>query len=215
VSSGTHTLLPSLLRRSNLHPDTEKNIYAEFWTMHEPISLHDGWERLSYMQHYGLPTRLLDWTSNLNAAIYFAVLFSPVRRVGDPYIWVLNPFRLNKLFIHKELIFDAVDKIGFDYYERLLLNDFPNPRPIALRPLWSNSRIRAQAGAFTFHGNDNSPLEQLVDKDVVRRVPIPHDIVYLLRKKIVDEGVDHHSMLGGPEGLSKYLVHKHLGRIKE
>ena len=33
----------------------------------------DFWEVAALAQHYGIPTRLLDWTYNINTALYFAV----------------------------------------------------------------------------------------------------------------------------------------------
>jgi hypothetical protein len=164
------------------------------------------------MQHYGLPTRLLDWTEHLNIAIYFAVAYSTTTRTGDPYIWVLNPFKLNKLYCDKRILFDAVDKIGFDYYEAARNNAFPNELPIAMRPTWSNSRVRAQAGAFTVHGRNEAPLDDLVDRGIAKRVPIPHDIVYELRQKIYNEGTNHFTTLGGPEGLARQLAHEYLSK---
>lgn len=34
----------------------------------------DLWEVAALAQHYGLPTRLLDWSSNINTALYFAIV---------------------------------------------------------------------------------------------------------------------------------------------
>jgi hypothetical protein len=49
-----------------------------------------GW--LFLAQHYGLPTRLLDWSENPLVATYFAVAEHPG---DDGCVWALSPTRLN------------------------------------------------------------------------------------------------------------------------
>lgn len=63
----------------------------------------DKWERYFLMQHYGAPTRLLDWTDNPLVALFFAVdrfeklKLAPVSTdEEDAAVWVLDPSWLSK-----------------------------------------------------------------------------------------------------------------------
>lgn len=50
---------------------------------------------LTLMQHYGIPTRLLDWSRSPLVALYFAVS-DEVNNERDGCIWILTPGKLNE-----------------------------------------------------------------------------------------------------------------------
>ncbi len=54
----------------------EADLFWEFWARAKELHgvIEDDWDVLFAMQHYGTPTRLLDWTEVLGVAVYFATL---------------------------------------------------------------------------------------------------------------------------------------------
>lgn len=72
----------------------ERDIYREFTqkarrfsSEYSTVDWHSDWEVLCLAQHFGTPTRLLDWTKNLAVAILFAVMGS---ETSDGVVWCLE-----------------------------------------------------------------------------------------------------------------------------
>jgi len=56
------------------------------------------WEWYFLMQHYGAPTRLLDWTGNPLVALYFAIADERESfESHDAAVWAFDPWRWNRL----------------------------------------------------------------------------------------------------------------------
>lgn len=82
---------PPVLDDTDWIGEIERDVYREFEKA-SPRFWPDGvasdrWTKLFVAQHYGIPTRLLDWTSTLQVAVHYAVAGS---RETDASLWMLN-----------------------------------------------------------------------------------------------------------------------------
>lgn len=123
---------------------------------------------LTLMQHYGLPTRLLDWSESPLVALYFA-LSSDEDAKTDAAVWVLNPMRLNKKVGYGEY----VPPISYDSLRGDLEGAFSNHdnddyglqnRIIACHGVGCDLRMYVQQSDFTIHSTAER-LDQILKLD--------------------------------------------------
>ena len=180
-------LVPSLLR--TCPPDQtrriENRLFCDtFIICPEYLNFSSSWEVLAMMQHYGIPTRLLDWTSSLSNALFFATEKCQKchkdkcgRCKDKPALWLLAPHRMHEFFYPDTPLGDRVSiTIGVDNfveYRNCFLdnNAIDNAstkknvipwtwnKPFFVDIPWNNPRIKSQKGYFTFH-TDEKPLDK-------------------------------------------------------
>lgn len=203
-SETSYLLLPSILRTKN-GLKHERNLFAIFRTQAGAMLQNqiDSWSQLGIMQHYGVPTRLLDWSESLDVALFFAIC----EDTPHPCIWVLNPYRLNNIAVNENVVFDQVDEIPFDYYQSIRNDTWPHSTPLAIAAPWTNERIRRQQGCFTVHGRDLLPLDTVAPK-VAKRVDIPTHLVNEIREYFKKKNFGFFDVYPDLPGLAMSLKQK-------
>lgn len=212
-ADGAWTLVPTLFRvlTSVDGVEVERRVFLEFKRIASRLfdKRSNDWEVLFDMQHYWIPTRLLDWSEVLGIAVAF-ILHSTYGRAGDSSVYILNPVALNRLSgipEIKNLPDDATFSYRSVYWDK---KPFAAQHPIAVIPPLQTERVFAQRGAFTVHGEDARPLEDQCPM-VVKKVILKEEAKEAAREFIEHANLDEYSIYPDIVGMSRHLRKKVFG----
>lgn len=176
---------------------------------------------LIYAQHYGAPTRLLDWTSNPLVALYFAC--KDVSK--DGYVAVLNINKFNRF--KAEALKQQIDKENMgltikELIEKSLLDRDCYEYPIVHLPQYIDSRMSAQSSYFLAWGRDKRSLEDMLFQHKNKSKAFSGDNRYILFKIMIDKdlklnllrqldtlGINEKSIFPGMDEVGKYIENKY------
>jgi hypothetical protein len=208
-------LSPSVSRLPN-NARSEQSLTARF--RHKAPSRHShvpagndnpGW--LFLMQHYRLPTRLLDWTESPLVATYFASEQDPAVtdhaakiEDSDGALFALSPYSLNELQYGKRVLLLPDDDPSLASINRAFDKKCPEVSQIlAIRPSEVDARLMVQLSVFTLHGEGRG-IETIEDHtNFVMKWVIPAAAKRKVRRELKMLGTRESSLFPDLEHLAK------------
>jgi hypothetical protein len=230
-SSCDHKLIPSLFRTVFDYPASgklpgrsadsigmiryiESEIYYSLLARlgHQLPQDTSGWDHLFFMQHYGIPTRALDWSWSEMQALWFAIedySSDQEKEAMTPVVWALDVNRLNEEEDNWEFS-GSIDPIwigtayedGENYsFRDHVSNSYKfNFDLVAVASTGTNERLRTQNGLFTIFGDCYDSLESSNAKTLTR-LQITPACADEARKIFRGSGMNHATMYPDLQGF--------------
>ena len=225
-TDSSYALLPNLFRADGVDSieaalELEMNIMNAFRQRGIPYierTLGDPWDQLFLMQHYGVPTRLLDWTENPLVALYFALGRMQVKgqvpmSAKSAAVWIVDPSAWNRRALDHfryggGILSTSSEKLsGFAPGAPI---DMMGREPLAIYGAHNSPRIVAQKGVFMVFGQEIKSLEEVfIDShgggDALLKVEIPQDCLVQMQEGLDRFGITPSTVFPDLDGLARDL----------
>lgn len=218
LSRASYELKTSLNRIENA--DAEYHLLRNFkkYAKRELKVENNDWELMAVGQHYGLPTRLLDWTFSPLVALHFATINSE-NKEEDAAVWCVDIDKVNKLLPstlmeilneEKSSLF-TVEMLGekwkdikaFDQFHQSKKEDFV----FFLEPPSLDDRIINQYAIFSVMSHREVLLDQWLKghPECYKKIIIPANLKFEIRDYLDQLNMNERIIYPGLEGISSWL----------
>jgi hypothetical protein len=137
----------------------------EIFTSSEEWLPDDLLELAGIAQHYGLQTRLLDWTYDYHVALYFSAigLLDEANSDEDSIVWALN-------YRHFDFLWNTVDRTPLSIVRPSYYGNEYLAAQKGLFTMWKEKKEsileKAQKGNLTFNVIDRRPLDERIAEHI-------------------------------------------------
>ncbi|MEO6503945.1 MAG: FRG domain-containing protein [Jatrophihabitantaceae bacterium] len=218
VSSAAWPLQSSLKRLGGPYVALERHLIRNFRKYAYPRVAADTseWELLTIAQHFGLPTRLLDWTFSPLVALHFATWDVSVAH-ENAAVWMIDYPALHSRLPNP--LQDALNESGGNSFSTVALArhvptlvDFAaatgDEAMLLFEPPSMDERVVNQYAALTAASSAGADIEHLlvdVAHPLARRVVIPAALKPSIRDRLDQFNVTERVLFPGLDGLSAWL----------
>lgn len=219
-SKNKYKLIPSIYRNDILEKYSKFTEYESFKLFKRKCGIENknDFEYYYLMQHYGCPTRLLDWTESSLIALFFALF--RIDNCENPVVWVIEPYAFNSMFLSESTIFffygNEIDKRVKSYFLGKSETKSIPDKPVAVFPAYYDNRVIAQKSCFTLFGSNKTPIDDLISYDLefpLAKIRISKDNLINIQDEIITSGINYYTIMPDLEGLSKEIRKQYKMKI--
>ena len=187
---------------------------------------------LEIAQHYGVPTRLLDFSDNPLVALFFACVDSPEKEAS---VWIIDGNAYNRKFYSNVPTFNPVfsdlnvHKIVADEIinQNFQLHSFENgylPFPWIYKPFYRNQRMISQSSIFMIWASERyeltyfmNPENYMTDDPTIENretgILCELTIPYMNKKELLKQlemcGINEKFIYPGLDGIGRFIRNKY------
>lgn len=202
-------LMPKFLR--NTPTQSELYLMSKFKQSATLLLSHppkNDFEWLYLMQHYAVPTRLLDWTESPLVALYFTIDQLPS---SDGALWVLLPTVLNQKSNYRPDYQLEIPSFEDEHLKNYLPETVSSENRSRLYPMAAlaprnSARMQSQQGVFTISHREPTPIEDVgaagAERDYIWKYRIPFNSKVDIRRELKVLGVSRFQLFPELDSLA-------------